>query len=113
MDIHDNDIPTKQIEFPFLAGKPKPKRKPFIKGPIPLHWVAKAIQVNASSMAWVLWYLVGLKRQTNDLKVTNGVCERFFMDRKMKYKALIALEQAGLIDVKRQKGKNPIVTVLQ
>lgn len=47
------------------------------------------------------------------MKVTNGVCERFFMDRKMKYKALIALEQAGLIDVKRQKGKNPIVTVLQ
>jgi hypothetical protein len=44
--------------------------------------------------------------------LTTAILDRFCVNRKAKYWALAALEQAGLIAVPRQLRKNPVVTIL-
>ncbi len=48
-----------------------------------------------------------------DLKLTTAVLNRFGINRKVKTRALTALEGAGLISVSRQPGKNPLVSILE
>ena len=44
--------------------------------------------------------------------LNNILCLRFGVDRNAKYRALVSLEGAGLIVVKRKRGRSPLVTIL-
>lgn len=85
----------------------------FIKGPIPLNWVllASSLPGKTFHVGIVLWYLVGLTG-SRCVKLTQKELDRFNINRNAKYRALLFLEQAGLISVVSENGKNPRVSVL-
>jgi hypothetical protein len=85
----------------------------FLKGPIPLKWLSTASKLpgKAFQIGIVLWYLKGLKK-THEVKLTNVVLAKFGVKKDAKRRGLEALEEAGLVSIKRRKNKNPIVTIL-
>ena len=96
------------------AGIPRhDKGEHFLKGPVPLNWLAQAARCGgkALSVAIILWYRAGLKRSPT-VKVPRWTADKFDLRRHAKTRGLKALEQAGLVRVKRQQGCSPEVTLL-
>jgi len=88
-------------------------REKFLKGPIPLNWLAKAAQLpgKACQISVVLWFLAGLnKNQT--VALSNKWLREFGVSRYAQYRGLKALEEANLVTVNRHVGRNPTVTIL-
>jgi hypothetical protein len=85
----------------------------FLKGPIPIMWLKKAMQLSGKSVhvALVIWYLAGMKNK-RQIKLTQKELDNFDIDRHAKYRALQALEAANLIHLESENGKNPLVTLL-
>ena len=86
---------------------------PFLKGPIPIHWLASAKKASptALSVGLYLWHLSGLTKKKT-LKATNHTLPMWRLDRYAKYRGLKELEKSGLIKVKRQNKMSPEVTIL-
>jgi len=88
----------------------------FLRGPVPLAWLGRACALPGGKVlgtALAIWFLAGLRRCKDHLKLTNAILRRFaVVERTAKYRSLRALEEAGLIQVEREGGKNPIVTIL-
>ena len=112
------DLIIADIEFKGRSLKPKPhKRMPrvgwqFLKGPIDLQWLQLAASLPGKSLhvGLVLWYLAGLKKQKT-FKLSRTTLESFSINRHAAYRALKALEHAGLVSVERHPGRLPIVTL--
>lgn len=87
--------------------------RPFLKGPIPIHWLvlAKKASPTALIVGLVLWYLSGLEKKMT-IKITNRKLKIWKLTRYAKYRGLKELEKAGLIKVMRQKKRSPVVTIL-
>jgi DNA-binding transcriptional ArsR family regulator len=85
----------------------------FLKGPIPLKWLAAASKLpgKALQIGIVLWYLKGLKKN-HVVKLTSVVLAEFGVKKDAKRRGLKVLEEAGLVSIQRRKNKNPIVTIL-
>ena len=85
----------------------------FLKGPIPLTLINRATRLPGK--AWhvyaAIWYLVGINRRST-VNLTNTALKQFNVSRDSKYRALKALEKAGLVTVVRTNGKNSVVTLL-
>jgi hypothetical protein len=97
-----------------VSIKPKRIKGEFLKGPIPLSWLTVAAKLSGKApvaVALALWFQVG-RRRSKEVRLTTAVIERFGIDRKAKYRGLSALEQAGLIKVRRELRRNPVVTVV-
>lgn len=89
-------------------------RGEFIKGPIPLSWLTAVTKLPSKAplaVALALWFEHGRKR-SYEVRLTKAILDRFSVNRKSKYTALVALEKLGLIQVKRLPRRNPIVTIL-
>ena len=87
----------------------------FLKGPIPLLWLTAAAQLSGKAPVAVglaIWFESG-RRKSNEVKLTTAILQRFAVKRKSKYSALKSLEEAGLIRVRREPRKNPVVTILE
>ena len=84
----------------------------FLKGPIQLAWLIKACRLPGKSLhvGITLWFLCGLQK-TKRVAPTRSVLRRFGIDRHSAYRALKALENAGLVKVDRQAGRSPVVTL--
>lgn len=84
----------------------------FLKGPIPWGWLTDAAKLpgHAFHVAIALCFKVGVTRSETVTLTTTLVAE-LGVDRHAKYRALKALEQAGLVTVVRQHGKNPLITL--
>lgn len=84
----------------------------FLKGPIPWPWLVAAANLRGRTLhvAVVLWFLAGLTRSTT-VKLGGRQLAELGVDRHAKYRALRALERAGLVRVKRSPGQNPLVTL--
>lgn len=101
--------------------KRSPKAKPprpgpgekFLKGPILWSWIAKAARLkgHALHVGMALWFLAGIKRD-GTITLSGSVLEDLGVSRHSGYRALHALESAGLISVDRHTGRNPMVTIL-
>lgn len=90
------------------------KRKPgFVKGPIPLPWIASAAKCKGRALhtALLLCYLSGVQGR-DTIKVGNQKASNFGLSRSSKLRGLQALEAAGLIKCDRKSGRNPVVTIL-
>lgn len=59
-----------------------------------------------------VWFEAGRRRST-EITLTTAVLMRFGIDRKAKYRGLVALEDAGLVRVQRVPRRNPIVTIIE
>jgi hypothetical protein len=60
----------------------------------------------------LVWYAASLSGAPA-APLSNVLCLRFGLDRNAKYRALRSLEVAGLVEVKRMRGRSPLVTILK
>ena len=84
----------------------------FLKGPVPWHWIvtAAALPGKALIVGLCLWRLAGaLKSRT--VTLGNADLKPFGVDRAAKSRALVMLEDAGLIEVARAPSRFPSVTL--
>jgi hypothetical protein len=112
-----NITTLRSYEVPSIVKRARPPHhaagERFLKGPIPLDWLTAATRLpgKAVTTALSIWFLVGLKKM-DTVQVTNSTLAKFSVGRKAGYSGLAALENAGLISVKRHRGRSPVVTVL-
>ena len=99
---------------------PSTKRgRHFLRGPIPLDWINAAATASGRGsgfqVAMALWYLSGLNRQARTIKLRGSVLRKMGVDRHADYRGLRglrALEDAKLVQVRRNPGQCPMVTLL-
>lgn len=86
----------------------------FLRGPVPLVWLTAVIRLPGKAPVVVglaLWFEAG-RRNSCEVTLTAAILKRFTSDRKVKYRGLKSLEEAGLISIIRQPRRNPVVTIL-
>lgn len=81
---------------------------------IPLSWKVAVIHLSgqASAVGDFIWYLVGMKRSREVELSFKHMSEEFRLSVRTCRRGLLALEKAGLISIKRRRGRKSIVTVL-
>ena len=89
-------------------------RAPFLRGPIPMPWLAAAANEGGACLAVgiALWFLAGLTSRRNDLRLSSERLRELGVSRYAKTRALQRLESAGLIYVVRRRGRSPCVTLI-
>ncbi len=92
-----------------------PRHRPgeeFLAGPVPLAWlrVAAIWPGRALAVGIALWFKAGVSKRAK-VKLTSRVREKVGLSRHSTHRGLAALEQAGLVDVDRQVGRSPVVTI--
>ena len=111
----DMGIPTVRMVFNKLAGRLGviPQTAPYLKGPIPLDWLAIAAALPGKTLhvALALRWLDGLGKGA-PIRFTRKAHKTFSLDRGTAASALARLETAGLVCVLRQSGRCPVVTIL-
>ncbi len=77
-------------------------------------WLTSAARLPGKSLhvGIALWHAVG-RLGSRQVSLSNIDASGFGLNRNAKYRALLWLEAAGLILVKRKLGQTPIVTVLK
>jgi hypothetical protein len=86
----------------------------FLKGPIPMDWIIIASNLTGKALhvGIALWHLGGMKN-TGEVKLSGKLRRKMGIQRTTGYNALDELENAQLVSVKRHRGRNPIVTILE
>jgi hypothetical protein len=99
------------------AQNEQPPRAPirkgkFLRGPVPLAWLHRAADLPGKALAvgLALWFLRGVQKRRT-VRLTRRTLRRLGVGRKPGYLGLKNLEGAGLVRVRRQKGKSPVVTI--
>lgn len=92
---------------------PRPQAgRHYLKGPIPLDWLSSAARLPGKSLhvGIALWFMGGIQK-SRVVPLSNMAGLRFGLDRNAKYRGLAWLEGAGLVAVKRELGRAPMVTI--
>jgi hypothetical protein len=101
-----------------VAGRQKthrPATEPFLRGPIPLAWLARAHRAGGSALAvgLALWFIRGVRGKLGPVKVDSSTRRRFDLTRDQTGYGLRALEAAGLVGyVKRGRGRCAVAEIL-
>ena len=90
-----------------------PKKEPFLRGPIPLGWVAVAASLPGKTInvALALWWRHGMA-QGKPFKLTQTALTALNVERDAESRGIARLEQAGLIHVERKPGQRPLISLL-
>jgi hypothetical protein len=85
----------------------------FLKGPVPLGWLAAAAKLpgRALHVGIVIWFRSGLTGGS-PVRLSQAHVAPFGIDRYAKRRAMVELEAAKLISVRRALGRSPVVTLL-
>jgi hypothetical protein len=85
----------------------------FLKGPVPLAWLAGAatLRGRALTVGVLVWFMVGLKRATV-VTIPRSRMAEFGLNRFAFYRGLAALEWRGLVRVERRRGAMPRITLV-
>ena len=111
-----------QDELPPVPSPAHTKKKrphatePFLRGPVPLAWLARAHAAGGSALAvgLALWFVRGVSGTRAPVKVSSSVRRRFELSRDQTGYGLRALEAAGLARyVKKGRGRCPVVEILE
>ena len=104
------DACRKPTTSPRSAGRIRGR---FLKGPVPLNWLVAASRLPGKAMhvAIILRYLSGLKKSL-DIRFSQAVARDFGIKRQSAYRALFFLVESGLIRVRRQRGRNSVVRIV-
>jgi hypothetical protein len=94
--------------------RPPVRTKRFLKGPIPWGWLAAACSLpgKALHVGIALWLWAGIEK-SSQVRLGTSRLAQVGASRHSAYRALNALESAGLVTVARRKGKSPLVTILE
>lgn len=93
---------------------PRHKRgERFLLGPIPLAWLRTAANLPGKTfvVAVLMWFEAGVSK-SDTVTLGHRRLGDFGVHRAASYSALEALENAGLVCVKRHPGRSPRVTLL-
>jgi hypothetical protein len=95
-----------------LADKFVASADRYLKGPVPWAWLVAASKLPGKSLAvgLCIWRLSGVMK-SRTLVLGNTDLEPLGVDRAGKSRALAALEAAGLISIKRKRGRFPALTI--
>lgn len=93
----------------------KRREKRFIRGPIPLWWVERAswLPGRALAVGMAIWFKSGMTLPGAEVPVTPALVKPFGVTRQARYRAVRALENAGLIVVSRHRGRCPRVRIVR
>lgn len=85
----------------------------FLKGPIPFDWLAMAARQpgKALHVAIAVWFLSGLTRSST-VHLAPSIPRQLGLSRYAAYRGLRALERSGLVGVQRQRGRGPMVSIV-
>lgn len=86
----------------------------FVRGPLPMEWFARAASLpgRALDVGLLVWFRVGCEKRDR-VVLRPSVRELFRLNRHAQYRALQALEAAGLVEVSRKSGAAPTVTLIR
>jgi hypothetical protein len=86
----------------------------FVKGPIPVNWLARAAihRGKALAVGLAVWHCAGLKKRRDCLALCPKMLARFGIARQAGYRGLRALESANLVRVDRGRGRCPRVSIV-
>ena len=107
-----------ELPPPPAPGRQKIRRgatEPFLRGPIPLAWLARAHRAGGSALAvgLSLWFVRGVSGKRGPVKVDSSTRRRFELTRDQTGYGLRALEAAGLVGyVKKGRGHCAVVEIL-
>lgn len=95
------------------AAMAKRRSGEFIRGPIPLDWIVAAAGLGGSSLklGLALWFRRGIEG-SDSIQLRPATTKRFGIGRKAAYRALAALEGAGLIVVERRVGRTSRIRLI-
>jgi hypothetical protein len=89
------------------------RRRFFLAGPIPVHWLAAAGQLRGKALAvgLALWFQSGLRHGQSKVSLGSAALSHFKINYQAARRGLAALESTGLVTVERHPGRRPIVTI--
>jgi DNA-binding transcriptional ArsR family regulator len=100
---------------PAPASSVPGKSPPFIKGPICLRWVARAVRLRKPALAagLALWFLRGVCPHDGPFRITRAIRNKFQLSGPQMSRGLRALEAAKLVRfVKSGRGRCPVVQII-
>ena len=114
--VPDALIPVRQLDLSGPEGRGRAARREaqFIKGPLPLGWVATAAKAGhplALPVLLALKYKADTVRQAW-VKPPAAVLRLLGVHKDARSRAIAALERAGLVEVRRRKGRPPLVRLV-
>ena len=104
-----------------LPSAPRPDQRrrlrvePFLRGPIPLAWVARAAQLRKPALpaGLGLWFVRGVSKKTGPVRVSAALRKKVGLSAGQMLRGLRALEGAGLVRfVKDGRGRCPVVEIV-
>jgi len=111
----DSYVPVKRLQLSISSGTlvAVPKKELFIRGPIPLEWLAVAAKLPGKTLnvAIALWWRHGMAGG-EPFKLTQRALTAMNVERDAERAGLARLEQAGLIRLERKPGQRPTVSIL-
>ena len=115
MHTLDSEIPVKRLQLNHASGKlaEAPKKDLFLRGPIPLEWLASAAKLPGKTLnvALALRWLHGMS-EGKPFKLTQKALDLLNVSRETAGDCLVRLEQQGLIQVVRKPGRSPVISIL-
>lgn len=109
--VSGNELPP----APKLGHIRKLRVEPFLRGPIPLEWLARAAQLRKPAMpaGLCLWFVRGVSKKTGPFRVSAAVRKKVGLSAGQMLRGLRALEGAGLVRfVKEGRGRCPVVAIV-
>ncbi len=109
--VSGNELPP----APKLGHRRRLRAEPFLRGPIPLEWLARAAQLRKPGMpaGLCLWFVRGVSNKTGPLRVSAAVRKKMRLSAGQMLRGLRALEGAGLVRfVKEGRGRCPVVEIV-
>jgi hypothetical protein len=91
------------------------RTEPFLRGPIPLAWLANATQLRKPALpaGLALWFFRGVSKRTGPMRVSAAVRKKVGLSAGQMLRGLRALEGAGLVRfVKEGRGRCPVVEIV-
>ena len=105
----------KRLQLDLNTGKlvPRPTKKLFLRGPVPIDWLSKAAELPGKTLnvALAIWWLQGMT-QSELFKLTRKSLSLFGIKRDAASISLKRLEGAGLIRVQRNIGQRPTISII-
>ena len=108
---------TRSGDTDLIGRRPPPRHGPhdrFLKGPIPWAWIVRAANLPGKTLhvSLTLWhkaFMLGCRT----VKLSYSELDSMGCKRECARRALMHLENARLVSVKRHAGRSPVITILE
>lgn len=113
MNIELEDVKLQGEKPKPRSAKGRPKIGKVFLARVDMEWLSRAAALKGKALhvGIALWYLSGLKK-SRTVRLTTKVRNMLSIDRHAGYRALNALEDAGLVTVERHNGRLPVVQII-